>query len=349
MNDSTVYTLVTKTGTSTGAGTAVNFANAEGVLVSAVAATASSSTILIQGSMDNSVWKTLATITDVGAEPDGTAYTGNSWPYIRANVSAHASGGTITVTAVALDYAPGYWNLVTRAVDAAGALTVTSLTDSGLTSGRVPYASTGGLLADEAAFAYNAGTNTLTVGSLIDSALTATRVTFAGASKELADAAGLTWDGSYLSATSIKDAAATATYVPYAGASKQLAYDSTFNFDATTKALSATILKGGVRATITAKASNGAIASAPGVIAITKGSALGSSTLATPTATDHDGYVLTIVATTAHTHSFDFASGKVNGGALTTATFGGAIGDGLTMVAYQGVWYVISNINVTLS
>jgi len=45
-----------------------------------------------------------------------------------------------------------------------GAVTATSVTDSGLTSGRVPYASTGGLLADSANLTFN-GT-TLTANTL---------------------------------------------------------------------------------------------------------------------------------------------------------------------------------------
>ena len=42
-----------------------------------------------------------------------------------------------------------------------GALTCTSLTNSGLTSGRVTYASTGGLLADSANFTFNGTTVTM--------------------------------------------------------------------------------------------------------------------------------------------------------------------------------------------
>lgn len=349
MSEVAVYTLVSKTGTTTGAGTGVYFGGAKGALVQAVAATASSSTILIQGSLDNSVWHTLATISDVGAAPDGAAYIGNAWPYMRANVSAHASGGTITVTGAALDYAPGYWNLVTRAVDAAGALTVTSLTDSGLTSGRVPYASTGGLLADEAAFAYNAGTNTLTVGELIDSALTSGRVTVATTSGQLADQAGLTASGGALTCANLTDSGLTAGRVTFAGTAGLLEDEAAFAYDKAINQLSADVLKGGYRSTIAAKSGDGAIASAPGTIVITKGTPLGSSTLATPTVTDHDGYVITITSSTAQAHIVSCASGKIAGGSITTATFGGAIGDGITLVAYQGVWYPISNINVTLS
>ena len=102
---------------------------------------------------------------------------------------------------------------------------------------------------------------------------------------------------------------------------------------------------------IVAKLTDGAIASAPGIIAITKGSALGSSTLATPTTTTHDGYLLTIVSTTAYAHVITVTTGKLNAAAVTTITFtSAAIGDSLTLIAYQGIWYKIASTGtITLS
>lgn len=106
----------------------------------------------------------------------------------------------------------------------------------------------------------------------------------------------------------------------------------------------ASIYPGAQKDTVSAKSGDGAIASAPGTIFITKSSALGSSTLATPTATTHDGYLLRIVSTTAFAHVISVASGKVNGGTNTTITFtSGASGDSVTLEAYQGVWYVIGS------
>jgi hypothetical protein len=52
-----------------------------------------------------------------------------------------------------------------------GALTATSITDSGLTSGRVPYASTAGLLADSAALTFVVSTQFLSVGDGTGNAL----------------------------------------------------------------------------------------------------------------------------------------------------------------------------------
>jgi hypothetical protein len=85
-------------------------------------------------------------------------------------------------------------------------------------------------------------------------------------------------------------------------------------------------------------------------IYITKGGVC-ALTLANPTATTHDGARLTIIATTAHAHTVSNAAGAgFNGGGAgaDVATFGGAIGDNMVVEAYQGKWYVISLLNVTL-
>jgi len=76
------------------------------------------------------------------------------------------------------------------------AATVSTLTNSALTSGRVPYASTAGLLVDSSTFTYN-GT-TVTVPQLTDSGLTSGRVTYAGTGGLLQDSANLTFNGTNL-------------------------------------------------------------------------------------------------------------------------------------------------------
>lgn len=110
-------------------------------------------------------------------------------------------------------------------------------------------------------------------------------------------------------------------------------------------------ITGALKTTIAAKLTDGAIASAPGVIVITKASALGSSTLATPTTTTHDGYVLTIVSSTAFAHVVTVTTGKLNAAAVTTVTFtSAAVGDSLTLVAFQGIWYLVAKTGtITLS
>ncbi len=105
-NDPSVFTLLSAV-TTTGAGSGVPV-TAPGTKVYVYSAAGSSCTVLIQGSLDNSVWFTLATITNPAASPSGECWRGTSWPYIRANVSARASG-TITAKAVALAEDPGAW------------------------------------------------------------------------------------------------------------------------------------------------------------------------------------------------------------------------------------------------
>jgi hypothetical protein len=67
-------------------------------------------------------------------------------------------------------------------------------------------------------------------------------------------------------------------------------------------------------------------------------------TLVDPTATTHDGITLTFIATTAQANTISNAAGSgffSSGGAgKDVATFGGAIGDGFAITAYQGKWYV---------
>ena len=69
----------------------------------------------------------------------------------------------------------------------------------------------------------------------------------------------------------------------------------------------------------------------------TKGTAA-ALTLAAPTATTHDGVEITVISTTAAAHTVTAPSNKING-ATAVATFGAAIGNAVTLVAYQGVWY----------
>lgn len=77
-------------------------------------------------------------------------------------------------------------------------------------------------------------------------------------------------------------------------------------------------------------------------------------TIVDPTSTTHDGVTLTFVATTANAHTLSNAAGSgffsSGGSSKDVATFGGAIGDGLTIIAYQGKWYIDprGSTNITL-
>lgn len=69
-----------------------------------------------------------------------------------------------------------------------------------------------------------------------------------------------------------------------------------------------------------------------------------AETIVDPTATTHDGVTLTFISTTANAHTLDNSAGSgffsSGGASKDIATFGGAIGDGLTIIAYQGKWYI---------
>lgn len=100
-------------------------------------------------------------------------------------------------------------------------------------------------------------------------------------------------------------------------------------------------------------ADNGAITIPDGgrkIVVLTKGTA-SAITLAAPTATTHDGIEIAIVSTTAAAHTITATTIGFNAGDTDgdVATLGGAIGDGLSVVAYQGEWYVLTNTNATLA
>ena len=62
-----------------------------------------------------------------------------------------------------------------------------------------------------------------------------------------------------------------------------------------------------------------------------------------------NGDLITIFSTTAAAHVVTCGAGLINGATNGKLTFAAAIGNGVIMQAYAGVWYVISNIGVTVS
>ena len=107
---------------------------------------------------------------------------------------------------------------------------------------------------------------------------------------------------------------------------------------------------GGVKGEFAAYAADGAIALRSHTAIITKGTAA-ALTLAVPTATTHDGVIINVISTTAAAHTVTATTVGFNAGdaASDVGTFGAAIGNGFSFVAYQGEWYVLNNTNVTLA
>lgn len=106
---------------------------------------------------------------------------------------------------------------------------------------------------------------------------------------------------------------------------------------------------GGIIAPAQVAAASGAITQVTGVVAITKTGTLAALTLAQPVAGSasaggQDGSRLTIIATTALAHTVTTAANGVNG-SLHIITFAASPTTGLNsvdLVAYNGVWYVVS-------
>jgi hypothetical protein len=95
---------------------------------------------------------------------------------------------------------------------------------------------------------------------------------------------------------------------------------------------------------------DGAITAKEGVVLITKGSAA-ALTLAAPTTGVDNGKVMRVVSTTAFAHTVTQTTPGFNGGGAGSdvGTFAAAAGNGLTLVAYQGTWYVTNNTGVTIA
>lgn len=101
---------------------------------------------------------------------------------------------------------------------------------------------------------------------------------------------------------------------------------------------------------------------ADGAIALPKGNTtyfctkagVAAMTIVDPTATVHDGLQLTFIATAAQANTLDNSAGSgffdAGGASKDVATFGGAIGDGIQIIAYQGKWYILpgGTKNITL-
>lgn len=94
---------------------------------------------------------------------------------------------------------------------------------------------------------------------------------------------------------------------------------------------------------------DGAITIQSGTVIITKGTAA-ALTLGTPT-TAQNGTVIRIISTTAAAHTVTAATIGFNAGdaAKDVGTFGAAIGNGFSVVAYEGEWYVFYSTNVTFA
>jgi len=78
---------------------------------------------------------------------------------------------------------------------------------------------------------------------------------------------------------------------------------------------------------------------------------LGAPTAGKPSAGGHDGFQIKFIAGSAQAHVVTNASPGFNGAGSSkdVATFAAALGNTLVVEAYNGAWYVISNIGVTIA
>ena len=107
---------------------------------------------------------------------------------------------------------------------------------------------------------------------------------------------------------------------------------------------------GGVKPMVIAYSTGGALGLYSHTAILTEAGA-SAMTLAVPTATTHDGITITVISTTAQAHTVTATTVGFNAGnaASDVGTFGAAIANVFSFVAYQGEWYVLTNTNVTLA
>ena len=105
---------------------------------------------------------------------------------------------------------------------------------------------------------------------------------------------------------------------------------------------------GALIAPVAAAPADAGIALTMGFVFITKSTAA-ALTLAAPAVADN-GKQLSIISTTAAAHTVTQASAGFNGAGASgdVATFGAAIGNSITLVAYDQKWWVINLTGVTL-
>ena len=92
---------------------------------------------------------------------------------------------------------------------------------------------------------------------------------------------------------------------------------------------------------------NGAVTLFSGIVVITKAGVC-AMTLAAPAV--NDKRVLVFDSTTAQAHTLTITAGlRGAGSGADVLTWGGAIGDGITLYSYNGAWYVVPGtaLNVT--
>jgi hypothetical protein len=130
--------------------------NATSVLIQITSASTSSATVTIEQSVDGAVWTPSAAV--VNPTSVGELWACPAAPWMALNLAPHASG---TITAVvsqrllAGDPVGDSCRKLFAPANTFGALSVTSLADTALTQGRIPYAGSGGLMTDSAALTVN--------------------------------------------------------------------------------------------------------------------------------------------------------------------------------------------------
>lgn len=147
--------------------------------------------------------------------------------------------------------------------------------------------------------------------------------------------------------------ASTAAVTGAATLSSTLGVTGAATLSSTLAVTGVTTVTGGLKEPVTVVSADGAVSAKSGIVHITK-AGVAAMTIADPTATTDDGKTLVFISDTAQAHTLDNSAGSGFNGVGAggdVGTWGGAIGDGLTITAYAGVWWVVpgTNLNVTIA
>lgn len=108
------------------------------------------------------------------------------------------------------------------------------------------------------------------------------------------------------------------------------------------------VIQGGTQESVYVMGTNTTIPIGAGLVVMNKVGSVTAATLAAPIAGTDDGKTLTVLSTVAQANTITTPAAAING-TLHIATFTAAIGNWITFIAYNGIWYVVGNLNATLT
>lgn len=107
---------------------------------------------------------------------------------------------------------------------------------------------------------------------------------------------------------------------------------------------------GGIKGPVVTISGDGAITISPNALVMLSKGTAAAITIAAPTNTTHDGYIIRVFSSTAAAHVITCSTDGFNAkGSSGTITFAANIGSSTTIVAMGGHWYTLAGIGATVA